>query len=145
MFALGVWITVDAARAASTGYEPPRNFTELVAAVAAVAALIVALGVIARATVRAYRAVRRALDWVESIHELTQRELDGSASDGTIVEELHGVAISVGQLQRRADQLTAQVGLNSRRISHVEADLRAIYDPHNRHKHNPTGEGEGDI
>lgn len=130
MYALGSWITVDAARAASESYyEPPTNFAELVAGVSLLAALLVALGVIARATMRAYRAIRRALEWVESIHDLTERQLELDNGDGTIAEELHGVAVSLGSLQRRADELTERVGANSRRISAVEEDLRAIYDP----------------
>lgn len=134
MLALGAWITLDAARTASSGYDPPRNFTELVALVCAIAALVVALGVITRAVVRGYRAVRLALSWVESIHDLTQRELELDNGDGTIAEELHGVALSVGSLQRRADEMSERIAGNSRRISHVEQDLRAIYDPHNRNQ-----------
>lgn len=129
MLSLGVWLTVDAARTASTGYDPPRNFTELAAAVAALAALVVAVGVIGRAVVRAYRALRKAIGFVESIHDIAQRELELDNGDGTIAEELHGVAVSLGSLQRRADELTERVGANSRRISAVEEDLRAIYDP----------------
>ena len=134
MSALGMWLTIAQA-GEGIGYDPPRNFTELAALAAAVAALIVAVGVIARAVVRAFRAARRALEWVESIHDLTQRELELNSSDGTIAEELHGVAVSLGVLQRRADELTAQVASNSRRLSHVESDLRSIYDPHHRNPH----------
>lgn len=133
MSALGMWLTIAQA-GEGIGYDPPRNFTELAALAAAVAALIVAVGVIARAVVRAFRAARRALEWVESIHDLTQRELELNSSDGTIAEELHGVAVSVGQLQRRADQLAAKVDGNSRRLTAVEEDLRAIYDPTGRTK-----------
>lgn len=132
MIALGVWFTVDAARTATSGYEPPRNFTELAALVAAVAALVVAVGVIGRAVVRGYRALRKAIGFVESIHDLTQRELELDNGDGTIAEELHGVAVSIGSLQRRADELTGKVDQNSRRLTAVEEDLRAIYDPHHR-------------
>lgn len=135
MLALGVWVTIAAANSDGIGYDPPRNFTELAALVAAIAALIVGVGVIVRAALRALRAMRRALEWVESIHDLTQRELELASSDGTVAEELHGVAVSLGVLQRRADELTAQVASNSRRLSHVESDLRSIYDPHHRNPH----------
>lgn len=133
MYALGAWVTIASA-GDGIGYDPPRNFAELAAAVAAVSGLVVLVGIAARMTLRAYRAVHKALHWVESIHELTERQLELDNGDGTVAEELHGIAVSMGRLQRRADQLARKVDGNSKRLDRVESDLRAIYDPHHRNR-----------
>ena len=137
MSALGVWVTL-AEGGASWGYQPPRSFTELVALVGALAALVVALGVLSRALVRAVRALVRTVAWVESIHDITTRELDsenGASADdpGTLKDDVHGIAVALGQLQRRADQLSHQVGENTGRLDRLEDDVLAIYDPTGKH------------
>lgn len=133
MLALGVWVTVDAARTAAAGYEAPRNFTELVALVVGLAALVTALGYLSRAALRAVRAIIRTVGWVESIHLITQRELEnGNAStddDATLKEDVHGIAVALGQLQHRVDEAADKIGHNSERLDAVEQDLSAIYDP----------------
>lgn len=114
-------------------YEPPRSFTELVAGVVALAALLTALSYLSRWAWRAVRAMMRTVEWVESIHTIASRELDGdngSEEDpASLKDDVHGIAVALGQLQRRVDSAATQIGNNTNRLDRVEEDLRAIYDP----------------
>jgi len=115
--------------AAAVGYQPPRDFGELVAWVVGLAALVTAGGYLLRQTRRAFR-------WVEQIHTLATRELEPSGhaeDDATMKDDLHGIAVTLGHLQRRVDGAARQISANSRRLDQVEADLTAIYDPLHRY------------
>lgn len=132
MHGLGVWLL--AAEGGAAFYEPPRNFTELVATVVGLVALITGLGILTRWALRALRALMRTVEWVESIHAITSRELDsdnGASTEdpGNLKDDVHGIAVALGQLQRRVDSAAKQIQHNSRRLDDVEDDLRAIYDP----------------
>lgn len=121
------------------GYAPPRNFAEFVAWVVGLAALVTA-------TLYLLGRVRLAFRWVEQIHDLTTRELEHTGNpddDSTMKDDLHGIAVSLGRLQRRVDAAATAIARNSDRLDDVESDLQAIYDPmhrwncHGDHKPDP--------
>lgn len=100
-------------------------------------ATVVGAAALVTAALYLFRQVRRAFQWVETIHHLTTRELehtDGPDSDSTMKDDLHGVAVALGRLQRRVDHAAAQVGRNSQRLDLVEADLRIVLDPLQRNR-----------
>jgi hypothetical protein len=110
--------------ATAVGYE------QVVGYIVGVVSLLAALGYL-------FRKVRRVFQWIESIHDLTTRELehtDGPQGDSTMKDDLHGVAVALGRLQRRVDSAATSIQRNSRRLDMVEADLRSIYDPLHRSK-----------
>jgi hypothetical protein len=114
--------------AAAVGYEPPGHIADGAAWVVLAAAVLTA-------TTYLMRQARRAFRFLEQIHDLTTRELEHKGQpqdDATMKDDLHGIAVSLGRLQRRVDQATAQIKGNSRRLDQVEGDLRAIYDPTGR-------------
>lgn len=112
--------------AAAVTYYPPRDFGELVAWVVGLAALVTA-------TLYLMRQASRAFRFIEQIHDLTTRELEhtGNPDDDSMKDDLHGIAVSLGRLQRRVDR--------------VESDLRAIYDPMHRYGPNRKPDRREDI
>ena len=118
---------------AAVAYEPPRHIGDLATWAVAAAALLTALTYL-------FRQVRRAFQWVETIHDLTTRELEhtGPGDDASIKDDLHGVAVALGRLQRRVDSAANQITRNSDRLDAVEDDLRAIYDPTGRLRRDPN-------
>lgn len=118
-----VLLGVVLAAAAAMSVDPPHS--DVLGWLVALAAGLTALGYL-------FRQAQRAFRFLEQIHDLTSRELEHTGNpddDSTMKDDLHGIAVSLGRLQRRVDKAVPIIEHNSARLDAVEADLRPLLDP----------------